>query len=349
LIGSLLSVVSLTPLHMGVGRGLFDVDLPIARDEFTIPYIPGSGIKGALRARFRLLIDVESDDHKREKIKILDRIFFGQVPESPEALAGSVMISDAVLLAIPVRTLYGLWAYATSPFQLKRFIEYYLLAKTCHRKASSCCCSEGGTSDSSENVEEYVKIIDEKIRKIEVREAIVGSEKAIEILVLPGTDKMILNEDIIVEITKKEAFEETARLIKVVKRVLDPGCGSKDASTKVILRQIAGVLEERLVIVSDSIFRALVDRSIIRQTRVRLNYKTKTVEAGPWTEENLPQFTILASLIAFTRPRRYRDRESLSAEEVRKMFIEEVIERNNPLILGGHETVGRGLVVLNVC
>jgi CRISPR-associated protein Cmr4 len=131
--------------------------------------------------------------------------------------------------------------------------------------------------------------------------------------------------------------------------VLDPGCGSKDASTKVILRQIAGVLEERLVIVSDSIFRALVDRSIIRQTRVRLNYKTKTVEAGPWTEENLPQFTILASLIAFTRPMRYRDRESLSAEEVRKMFIEEVIERNNPLILGGHETVGRGLVVLNVC
>jgi CRISPR-associated protein Cmr4 len=348
LIGSLLGLVALTPLHVGVGRGLFDVDLPTARDEFAIPYIPGSGIKGALRARFRLLIDLESEDYRKERLKDLDRIFFGQVPESPEALAGSVMISDAILLAIPVRTLYGLWAYATSSFQLKRFMEYYLLAKTCHRGSSTCCCSEKDGGGSSENVEEYMKVID-KIRKIEIREAIVGSKKAMEILLVPGTNKIVINEDIVVETAKEEKMQIATKIIEVIKRVFDPGCGSKDTSIKTILKQIVGVLEERLVIVNDSIFRALVDRSIITQTRVRLNYRTKTVEAGPWTEENLPQFTILTSLIAFTRSRRYRDRESLSAEEIRKIFIEEVIERNNPLVLGGHETVGRGLVVLKIC
>jgi CRISPR-associated protein Cmr4 len=348
LIGSLLGIISLTPLHIGVGRGLFDVDLPIARDEFMIPYIPGSGIKGALRARFRLLIDVESENDKKEKLKNLDKIFFGQLPESPEALAGSVMISDAILLTIPVRTLYGLWAYATSPFQLKRFVEYYLLAKICHRGASSCTCSEGSAKGSSENIEEYVKIINE-IRKIEVREAIVSSRKALEILTMPGTNKIVMNEDIIVEVAKEEKMQAATKLIEVVKRVFDPGCGSKDSSIKAILNQITGLVEERLVIVSDSIFRALVDRSITTQTRVRLNYKTKTVEEGPWSEENLPQLTILTSLIAFTRPRKYLGMESLSIEGVRKAFIEEVIDRNNPLILGGHETVGRGLVVLNVC
>jgi len=347
LIGSLLGLVALTPLHIGVGRGLFEVDLPIARDEFAIPYIPGSGIKGALRARFRLLIDVESESHRKERLNDLDRIFFGQVPESPEALAGSVVISDAILLAIPVRTLYGLWAYATSSFQLKRFIEYYLLAKTCHRGSSTCCCSERESRGSDESVEEYMKII-EDIRKIEVSKAIVVSKKAKEILLLPGTNKIVMNEDIIVEVEEQKTQIAT-KIIEVIKKVFSPGCGTRDTSIKTILNQVVGALEERLIIVNDSIFRVLVDRSIITQTRVRLNYRTKTVEAGPWTEENLPQFTILTSLIAFTRPRRYRDRESLSAEEIRKIFIEEVIEKNNPLLLGGHETVGRGLVVLKVC
>jgi CRISPR-associated protein Cmr4 len=349
LIGSLLGIVSLTPLHVGVGRGLFDVDLPIARDEFMIPYIPGSGIKGALRARLRLIIDVEDDANEKERLRGLDRIFFGQLPESPEALAGSVVISDAILLAIPVRTLYGLWAYATSAFQLKRFMEYYLLAKTCHKGSPSCCCSEGCGCGSSENLEEYMRIVN-KIRSIEVKETIVSSEKAVDVLKIPETNKIVMNEDIIVEVTEeKKKIEEASKLIEVVKRVFDPECGSKDVSIKILLKQIAGVLEERLVIVNDSIFKALVERSIITQTRVRLNYKTKTVEAGPWTEENLPQFTILTSLIMFARSRKYRDTESLSAEEVRKRFIEDVIERNNLLVLGGHETIGRGLVVLKIC
>lgn len=345
MIGSLLGIVSLSPLHIGVGRGMFDIDLPIARDEFSIPYIPGSGIKGALRARFRLLADVASNEEEKRRLRDLDRIFFGQMPEESESIAGSVIISDAILLAIPVRTLYGLWAYATSAFQLKRFIDYYILAETCRRSSSSCCCSGDASKRSEKDLEVYIRIINE-IRRLENRKAIVGGEK--EILVLPGTNKIVMNEDLVVEV-EEEKMQEAKKLIEVIKKPLDPECSSTNNTVKILLKQIAKIIEERLVIVSDSIFRNLIERSIITQTRVRLNYKTKTVEAGPWTEENLPQFTILTSLIIFTRSRRYLGKESLSAEEVRKIFIEEVLEKNNPLVLGGHETIGRGLVVLKIC
>lgn len=40
----------LTPLHIGAGQGLAHVDLPIVREVHTgFPFVPASGIKGALR------------------------------------------------------------------------------------------------------------------------------------------------------------------------------------------------------------------------------------------------------------------------------------------------------------
>ena len=98
----LTKIETITPLHVGAGAGRGEVDLPIDRDGFGLPYIPASGLKGALK-------DEPEFEKEREEL-------FGSKERS-----GKVLIHDAYLLATPARSLRGVWALVTSPFLLKRF------------------------------------------------------------------------------------------------------------------------------------------------------------------------------------------------------------------------------------
>lgn len=99
---------AITPLHAGIGQGAGDIDLPIARERPTrMPYLPGSSLKGALRA----LCDKEAAVP-----------LFGPDTANASEHAGSVQLSDARLLFFPVRSLYGIFAYVTSPFLIRRFL-----------------------------------------------------------------------------------------------------------------------------------------------------------------------------------------------------------------------------------
>jgi len=105
----LLFIQSLSPLHSGTGQGIGVIDQPIAREKATnIPYLPGSSIKGVLRAA---CTDLKCD---------VDAIF-GPEPDKDDAYAGSVNFSDARLLMLPVRSLSGIFAWVTCPFILQRF------------------------------------------------------------------------------------------------------------------------------------------------------------------------------------------------------------------------------------
>ena len=98
---------ALSPLHAGTGRGVGMIDMPIAREKVTgIPYIPGSSIKGVLRS---------ASKEKR------DEIFGTDADEKGNARAGAVNFSDARILLLPVRSLRGTFAWATSPLLLHRF------------------------------------------------------------------------------------------------------------------------------------------------------------------------------------------------------------------------------------
>ena len=44
---------AVTPVHVGSGRGIGYIDLPVAREKVTDwPYIPGSSIKGVMADHF---------------------------------------------------------------------------------------------------------------------------------------------------------------------------------------------------------------------------------------------------------------------------------------------------------
>lgn len=141
----------LTPLHIGAGQGLAHVDLPIVREVHTgFPFVPASGIKGALREQElkklssqmgwnksldeldKVLAEWKKEETESEKKKIeIDRDIaqgfvniFGSQNE-----AGKVIFTDARLLLFPVRTLKGVFMLATCPYVLKRLCEDLGLSK----------------------------------------------------------------------------------------------------------------------------------------------------------------------------------------------------------------------------
>ena len=110
---------ALSPLHAGIGHTPDIIDLPTARMKATgIPFLPGSSIKGVLRDARRA-----TDRERTEAV-------FGP-SDDPGAHAGALVVGDARLLALPVRSFRGTFAWVTSPLLLalaKRDLEEPTLA-----------------------------------------------------------------------------------------------------------------------------------------------------------------------------------------------------------------------------
>src|SRR5437660_9934905 len=109
---NILYIYTETPLHVGTGSGLSNVDLPIQRERTTqYPMIQGSGIKGKLRAA----IEGDRKALSPEQRNVVD-ILFGPPPKPAEGdedkasgsdHAGALIVGDARILLFPVRSLSG--------------------------------------------------------------------------------------------------------------------------------------------------------------------------------------------------------------------------------------------------
>jgi CRISPR-associated protein Cmr4 len=107
----LLFLHALSPLHAGTGQSIGAIDLAIARDRASnFPYLPGSSIKGALRARA----------HEGKQALKVD--VFGPETANASDHSGSLLFGDASLLLLPVRSVAGTFAWVTSPLLLHRYL-----------------------------------------------------------------------------------------------------------------------------------------------------------------------------------------------------------------------------------
>lgn len=101
----LLGLLAETFIHVGGGQSDGAIDLPVAREAVTdYPFIPGSGLKGALR-------DWSGQRFERHA----SEPWFGK-----QQYAGQLLFSDARLLALPVRSLHGASRWVTCPHLLER-------------------------------------------------------------------------------------------------------------------------------------------------------------------------------------------------------------------------------------
>ena len=102
-----------TPLHAGGGSKDGVIDLPIQREIHSgWPCVYGSSMKGALRARADQL-GVDGD---------LKTTAFGPDTLNASDHAGALLVGDARLLLLPVRSLTGHFRMVTCPALLRRFV-----------------------------------------------------------------------------------------------------------------------------------------------------------------------------------------------------------------------------------
>lgn len=107
----LLGLTAQTPLHAGSGSADDVIDLPIQREAHSDwPCVFGSSVKGALRAH----AEGNGLDAK------LAQAVFGPDTANASVHAGSLLVSDARLALLPVRSLTSHFRWVTCPSLLRR-------------------------------------------------------------------------------------------------------------------------------------------------------------------------------------------------------------------------------------
>ncbi len=107
---------ALSSLHVGSGRGVGFIDLPIIRERVTNwPFVPGSSIKGVLSDHYGA-----SKIEDRQKTPNLRAAFGIADNDGSTANSGSLVFSDARIVCFPVRSFFGTFAWTVSPLLLSR-------------------------------------------------------------------------------------------------------------------------------------------------------------------------------------------------------------------------------------
>ena len=174
----LLAIFTRTPMHIGAGSSVGAVDLPIIRERHTgYPVIPGSSLKGVLADLWREETEEIVPDDKSEKpvdeavstgknapkprrVRKKDSDLaklFGADRDPKDAQSGKLLIGEGKILAFPVRSAKGGFAWLTCPLALSRLKRDAGLAFTLPtlNDADACLAPECMGFDGKVILEEY--------------------------------------------------------------------------------------------------------------------------------------------------------------------------------------------------
>lgn len=248
---------AITPLHVGTGRGVGFIDLPIIREKVTgWPLVPGSAVKGVMRDHFDQN-NQEKNKNQEEAKKAFEKLInvaFGKPDDdNGNANSGSLVLTDARIICLPVRSIYGTFAYITSHLVLERLKRDLIAAGY---KA------------------EYIPEAPEPIET--------------EALYAPAS-KLAVNGKIFFEdldFTARSDDGLTRRWAELLAKALF----SSDIEWQ-------SIFKERFAVVSDNSFNFLSETGTEVAAHIRIENETKIVAKGAlWYEEALPVETILAGI-----------------------------------------------------
>lgn len=243
---------ALTSLHVGSGRGTGFIDLPIMREKTTDwPIIPGSSVKG-------VWLDYHSAMPGANNDKI--RAAFGREENDLEdEHAGSLAITDARIILLPVRSFYGTFAYVTSPLVLTRLVR--------DLEALGIEAPVDGVPEVKS--EERVLVTRDSALKLKEK----------------GKD-LVFFEDL--DLTVEQEGEAQTKLVEEW----------ADYFCRVLDEHHANLLKRRFAVVPDSTFDFLTQQGTEINTRIRIDSETKVVERNAlWNEEYLPAETVLGGIV----------------------------------------------------
>jgi CRISPR-associated protein Cmr4 len=345
---AMLFIHALTSMHPGSGTALGVVDLPVQRERHTgWPVIPASAQKGILRDACRQKIEKNTASADRQNMKaeetakltavfgpnINDKDTAGGNEKRTDPHAGALSVTDARILAFPVRSLKGVFAWVTCHEVLDRLRRDAELAgmdlsewETPEPvKEGEALCHKDGESVSGVCA----------LPPVKEGEALCHKDSR---LLLDKSNKLVLEE---YEFTKTGDADKAAGWI------------ATNAVTDSTLRQD---IKQRLVVIPDDQFTHFVKHATEVVARVGLDHATKTVKTGAlFYQEFLPPETVLYSLVFAENSRKpKKEAKKESGEEAEKgMLAEDVMEylkKNLPpyLQIGGDETIGKGICAVRL-
>ncbi len=131
---AILGLLAQTSIHAGTGHNTGIIDLPIQREGHNgWPCVFGSAVKGALRSHAEQIkagsmateISTAPDPKKeyQKKVKQADEIVavYGPPQSDSSEHAGAVLVTDARLLLLPVRSLTSQFKWVTCPYALEKY------------------------------------------------------------------------------------------------------------------------------------------------------------------------------------------------------------------------------------
>lgn len=167
----LLSIYTRSPLHIGCGTSVDIVDMPIIRERITnFPVIPGSSFKGVLRQCARDTFGAENNPTVNALFGNEDDLDPGddEKKKKNKSYAGAVITGEGKLLAYPVRSLKGCFAWITCPAALHRLNRDWDISVPIPKVDIDHCIASPAISDGNTVVlEEYPLTVNAEIADLE--------------------------------------------------------------------------------------------------------------------------------------------------------------------------------------
>ncbi len=306
-----LFAIALTNVHVGAGRAPSVVDLPVIRDSLGVPFIPASSIKGALKTLCgyrKSCIDKDEGIIKCDDCGDCCCLFGPEAGKGDEG-SSALSILDGVLMAIPVASASEGYVYITSPLLLER---------------CSMVFEALGYNDLARSIENLARVGIDKYISID------GGVASSSNLTSGSTIRIdVAGTGYDLELVTSIDSEAKELLNKLSK-----------------LGGLASSIMSKLAILSDAHAIHVIEKALLRVTRVRLRRDTKTVAHGAlWTEEYIPIGTIFVLGMVET-PMRNKYCEGID-NPVNKLI--EILGLGNGITyitIGGKESIGKGILKL---
>lgn len=257
-VGALLGLHALTSLHPGSGTALGAVDMPVQRERHTHwPTIAGSALKGVLRDAVREKIKEKAEHERDRKRADFDETvvaIFGPPNDDNNAAAGALSVTDARILAFPVRSFKGVFMWVTCAAVLERLQRDAELAGQDAKFVIAKPAADSG--------------------------AIVAANSTFLMQDQQG-QKLILEE---FEFIKEEGGDNSSVADWLAGHLLPNGNGHIATCER---------MKKQLVVLPDDWFTHFVKHATEINARIALNYDTKTVKDGAlFYQEFLPPETV---------------------------------------------------------
>jgi CRISPR-associated protein Cmr4 len=276
----LLYLFTRTPLHVGSDASVGAIDQPIQRERHTgFPILPASSLKGTFADAWNDNLHEESNDKgeiwkvrvKKDGAASAAAWLFGSDSDK-HPFAGAIQFSEARLLAFPIRSALGSFAWITCPLALSRAMR------------------DGVPG---------VKAIDGAALK-----SLTG-DKADEHVLFAKSGPLALGDKVVLEeYTFAHAGELPPGLGDALANLLKDGEKESDP----VWREVAS----RLVVLSDGMMSFFAQNACEVAQHVRISDETGTAEGGAlFNQENVPSETLFYSVVHFFagRGEKFKDKK----------------------------------------